>query len=67
MKQKKKMVIIMAYSILLLIIAGVNIKLKFITVPTTGKMVERQLDYITISIACFSFPRLDLVYRLMLI
>ena len=66
MKQKKKMVIIMAYSILLLIIAGVNIKLKFITVPTAGKMVERQLDYITIStvFAGFSFTSLGLLLGL---
>lgn len=66
MKQKKKMVIIMAYSILLLIVAGVNIKLKFITVPTAGKMVERQLDYITIStvFAGFSFTSLGLLLGL---
>lgn len=66
MKQKKKLVIVMAYSILLLIIAGVNIKLKFITVPTVGKMVERQLDYITIStvFAGFSFTSLGLLLGL---
>lgn len=60
------MVIIMVYSILLLIIAGVNIKLKFITVPTAEKMIERQLDYITIStvFAGFSFTALGLLLGL---
>lgn len=66
MKQKKKMVIIIAYSILLLIIAGVNIKLKFITIPTSEKMIERQIDYITIStvFAGFSFTALGLLLGL---
>lgn len=33
MKQKRKVVTVVAYSILLLVIAGVNIRFKFITIP----------------------------------
>ena len=63
MKQKKKVVTVVAYSILLLVIAGVNIKLNFITIPSSEEMASRQIDYITIStvFAGFSFTALGLL------
>lgn len=66
MKQKKKIVMVVAYSILLLIISSVNIKLKFITIPTSKEMISRQIDYITIStvFAGFSFTALGLLLGL---
>lgn len=66
MKQKKKAVTVVAYSILLLVIAGVNIKLNFITIPSSEEMVSRQIDYITIStvFAGFSFTALGLLLGL---
>ncbi len=66
MKQKKKIVTVGVYSILLLVIAVVNIKLDFITVPKSEAMISRQLDYITIStvFAGFSFTALGLLLGL---
>lgn len=66
MKQKKKVVTVVAYSILLLVIAGVNIKLNYITIPSSEEMISRQIDYITIStvFAGFSFTALGLLLGL---
>lgn len=66
MKQKKKIVTVVAYSILLLIISSINIKLKFITIPTSKEMISRQIDYITISTVFtgFSFTALGLLLGL---
>lgn len=66
MKQKKKIVTIIAYSILLLVIAFINIKRKFIEIPSSGEMISRQIDYITIStvFAGFSFTALGLLLGL---
>ena len=51
---------------MLLVIGVVNIKLKFIDVPSTEDMVSRQIDYITIStvFAGFSFTALGLLLGL---
>lgn len=66
MKQKKKFVMVVAYSVLLLIISVVNLKLNFITIPTAEEMIPRQIDYITIStvFAGFSFTELGLLLGL---
>jgi len=66
MKQKRKIVTIVAYSILLLIISGANIKMRFITIPISTEMISRQIDYITIStvFAGFSFTALGLLLGL---
>lgn len=66
MKQKKKLVLIIAYSLLLLVIAGINIKLDFIAIPAPEEMIPRQIDYITIStvFAGFSFTALGLLLGL---
>lgn len=66
MKPKRKVVKIVAYSILLLIIAGVNIKLNFVAIPPSEEMISRQIDYITIStvFAGFSFTALGLLLGL---
>lgn len=57
---------VIIYSISLLIIGVVNIKLKFIAVPSTADMIPRQIDYITIStvFAGFSFTALGLLLGL---
>lgn len=66
MKQKRRIVTIVTYSILLLIISGVNIKVKFIAIPSSTEMISRQIDYITIStvFAGFSFTALGLLLGL---
>ena len=66
MKQKKQMVTIFVYSILLLLIAGVNIRHDFIIIPTAEEMISQQIDYITIStvFAGFSFTTLGLLLGL---
>lgn len=66
MKQKKRMMFFGAYSVLLLLIAGVNIKLNFIAIPSYNEMISRQIDYITIStvFAGFSFTALGLLLGL---
>lgn len=66
MKQKKKIVTIVVYSILLLIIASANIKLNFIVIPSSKEMISRQIDYITISTVFigFSFTALGLLLGL---
>lgn len=66
MKQKKNVVKIAIYSILLLIVAIVNIKLNVITIPSSKEMISRQIEYITIStvFAGFSFTSLSLLLGL---
>lgn len=66
MQQKKKIVRVILHSILLLVVAGVNIKLNFISMPTPEDMISRQIDYITIStvFAGFSFTALGLLLGL---
>lgn len=63
---KKNSVIVIVHSILLLILAIVNAKKTFIVIPDVNKMVERQIDYITIStvFAGFSFTSLGLLLGL---
>ena len=63
MKQKKKVMIVIIHSVLLLIIAIINTQISFITIPTIDNMTERQIDYITIStvFAGFSFTALGLL------
>lgn len=66
MKTEKKITPIIIFSILLLIIAGINIKYQFVDIPNTKEMISRQIDYVTIStvFAGFSFTALGLVLRL---
>lgn len=63
MKKNKRIVTIVIYSILLFVIAILNVKLGYITIPTVGEMVDRQIDFITIStvFAGFSFTALGLL------
>lgn len=66
MKPKKTVVTIIVYSILLLAVAGANVKFKFFTIPLSEKMTSQQIDYITIStvFAGFSFTTLGLLFGL---
>lgn len=66
MKQKKKVVTVVAVLFMLLVNCGVNIKLNFITIPSLEEMASRQIDYITIStvFAGFSFTALGLLLGL---
>ena len=66
MKQKKRIVLGVVYSILLLAIACINVNLNFIIIPTSDEMVSRQIDYITIStvFSGFSFTALGLLLGL---
>lgn len=62
MKRKKKVSTVIIYSIILLCVAGLNIKYNLILVPDDG-MIQRQIDFITIStvFAGFSFTALGLL------
>lgn len=66
MKTERKMVPILIVSILLLIVAVLNIKWNFIAIPVIGEMVSRQIDYITINtvFAGFAFTALGLILGL---
>lgn len=66
MKTERKMVPILIVSILLLIVAGLNVKWNFIAIPVADEMVSRQIDYITIStvFAGFAFTALGLILGL---
>lgn len=66
MKQKKKVTIVVTYSILLFIVAELNNKLGIIKIPELKDMASRQIDYITIStvFAGFSFTALGLLLGL---
>ena len=63
MKKKRRITIIVIYSILLLVIAILNIKFEYITIPMQIEMVDRQIDFVTIStvFAGFSFTALGLL------
>lgn len=63
MKKKRRITIIVIYSILLLVIAILNIKFEYITIPLQKEMVDRQVDFVTIStvFAGFSFTALGLL------
>lgn len=47
MKTERKITPILIFSILLFIVAGVNIKFGFISIPDSNEMIARQIDYIT--------------------
>ncbi len=66
MKIKKKAVIIIKYLLLLLCVAGFNIKYNFILIPTDEDMIQRQMDFITVStvFAGFSFTALGMLLGL---
>ena len=66
MKQKKTVITVLIFSLLLLIIAGINIKINIIMIPTVNEMISRQIDYITIStvFSGFSFTALGLLLGL---
>ena len=63
MRHKNKIVVVVIYTILLLIIAGTNIRYNFIIVPSPQEMISRQINYITISTVFvgFSFTALGLL------
>lgn len=62
-KKKGRIFTIVMYSILLLLIAMINLKYKYITIPTADKMVDVQINFITIStvFAGFSFTALGML------
>lgn len=66
MKTERKMAPVLIVSILLLIVAGLNIKWDFIAIPGAEEMISRQIDYITIStvFAGFAFTALGLILGL---
>ncbi len=66
MKNKKRIISFVVYSILLLVIGIVNLKWKFIQIPKSDEIVNQQIDYITIStvFAGFSFTALGLLLGL---
>lgn len=63
MKQKKKVTIVIIVSVLLVVLATLNLKYNYIEIPTSDVMVGRQIDFITIStvFAGFSFTALGLI------
>ena len=65
MKGKGWKVVIML-TIVLVILAVINTKYQFIIVPSSSEMVQRQIDYVTIStvFAGFSFTALGLLLGL---
>lgn len=66
MKRKKRFAIIHASSVLLIVIAFINIRFNFVIIPTNDIMVERQIDFITINTVFigFSFTALGLLLGL---
>jgi peptidoglycan/LPS O-acetylase OafA/YrhL len=65
-KKRKRLTIVIIASVLLLILAVININFGFITVPKKENMASRQIDFITIStvFAGFSFTALGLLLGL---
>ena len=57
MKQMKRITIIVIASLLLIVLAFLNIKFSFIIIPDSNDMSSRQIDFITIGtvFAGFSF------------
>lgn len=66
MKSKKRIILVVVYSMLLLVLASINLKLNFITIPAPDEMISRQINYITISTVFigFSFTALGLLLGL---
>lgn len=66
MKQRKRIAIIMAVSLILSTVSLLNIAFSFIAIPCDNKMTDRQIDFITIStvFAGFSFTALSLLLGL---
>lgn len=66
MKRKKRLIILIVISTVLLIVSFFNVNIGFIAVPTKIDMVSRQIDFITIStvFAGFSFTALGLLLGL---
>lgn len=48
MKQMKRITIIVIASLLLIVLAFLNIKFSFIIIPDSNDMSSRQIDFITI-------------------
>lgn len=63
MKQRKKATIVIIVSVLLVVLATLNLKFNYIEIPSSDDMVGRQIDFITIStvFAGFSFTALGLI------
>lgn len=66
MKQMKRITIIVVASLLLIVLAFLNIKFSFIIIPDSNDMSSRQIDFITIGtvFAGFSFTALGLLLGL---
>lgn len=66
MKQLKRVTIVMIVSVLLAVLAALNLKFNFIAIPASDDMVGRQIDFITISTVFvgFSFTALGLLLGL---
>lgn len=66
MKHKKRITVIVVVSLILVMIALLNIKFSYISVPDSNSMSDRQIDFITIStvFAGFSFTALGLLLGL---
>mgnify|MGYP000429850175 CR=1 FL=1 len=66
MKQMKRITIIVIASLLLIVLAFLNIKFSFIIIPDSNDMSSRQIDFITIGtvFAGFSFTALGLLLGL---
>ena len=63
MKQRKKATIVIIVSVLLAVLAALNLKFNYVEIPASDDMVGRQIDFITIStvFAGFSFTALGLI------
>lgn len=63
MKRRKRETVVVIVSVLLGILAALNLKFNYIAVPVSDDMVGRQIDFITIStvFAGFSFTALGLL------
>lgn len=66
MKHKKRITVIVVVSLILVMLALLNIKHSYISVPDSNSMSDRQIDFITIStvFAGFSFTALGLLLGL---
>lgn len=66
MKQRKRVIVILFFSFILIILALLNTKFLFISVPSSKEMSDRQVDFITIStvFAGFSFSALGMLLGL---
>lgn len=66
MKHKKRITVIVVVSLILSILALLNIRFSYISVPDSNSMSDRQIDFITIStvFAGFSFTALGLLLGL---